>query len=103
LFVLLIIAYGAVCGFVVGAVIGLAVVAVVYRRRYLRGAVFGGVACVLVLGLANSGSVNGKGTPWISFINDTAESLEWVCPVSSALAGLLAGVGARHEKGARPA
>jgi len=101
--VLVIIAYGAVCGFVVGAVIGLAVVALVYRRRYLRGAVFGGAACVIVLGLANSGSVNGKGTPWISFINDTAESLEWVCPVSSAVAGLLAGMGARRERGKLPA
>jgi len=85
--------FSGVCGFIVGSVIGLVVVALVYRTRFLRGAVFGGVACVLVLGLAGSGSINGKGTPWISFINDTSESLYWACPVGSAIAGLLAGIG----------
>jgi hypothetical protein len=87
----------AVCGFIVGAVIGLVVVALVYRRRFLRGALFGGLACVLVLGLAGSGSINGKGTPWIRFINDTTESLSWACPISSAIAGLLAGIGRRRK------
>ena len=95
MYILIAILFVAVCGFIVGAAIGLVVVALVYRRRFLRGAVFGGVACVLVLGLANSGSINGKGTPWISFINDTTESLSWACPVSSAIAGLLAGIGPR--------
>jgi len=80
-----------------GSSLGLVVVALVYGRRFLRGVVFGGVACVLVLGLANSGSINGKGTPWISFINDTTESLSWACPVSSAIAGLLAGIGGRRK------
>jgi hypothetical protein len=87
----------AVCGFIVGAAIGLGVVALVYRRRFLRGAVFGGVACVLVLGLAGSGSINRKGTPWISFINDTSESLSWACPIGSGIAGLLAGIGGRRK------
>jgi hypothetical protein len=95
--ILILMLFCAVCGFIVGAVIGLVVVALVYRRRFLRGAVFGGVACVLVLGLAESGSINGKGTPWISFINDTTESLYWACPVSSGIAALLAGIGGRRK------
>ena len=94
---LILMLFFAVCGFIVGAAIGLVVVALVYRKRFLRGAVFGGVACVLVLGLAGSGSINGKGTPWISFINDTKESLSWACPVSSAIAGLFAGIGGRRK------
>lgn len=95
--IFIVIFVSAVCGFIAGAVIGLVVVALVYRRRFLRGAVFGGLACVLVLGLAGSGSINGKGTPWISFINGTTESLSWACPVSSAIAGLLAGIGGRRK------
>ena len=66
-------------------------------RLRRRGAAFGGLACVQVLGLAGSGSINGKGRPWISFINDTTESLSWACPVSSAIAGLLAGIGGRRK------
>jgi peptidoglycan/LPS O-acetylase OafA/YrhL len=96
-FILILMLTSAVCGFIVGAVIGLVVVALVYRRRFLRGAAFGGFACVLVLGFANSGSISGKGTPWISFINDTTESLSWACPVSSGIAGLLAGIGGRRK------
>jgi hypothetical protein len=93
--ILILLLFVAGCGFIGGAAIGLVVVALVYRRRFLRGAVFGGVACVLVLGLAGSGSINGKGTPWITFINDA--SLAWACPVSSAIAGLLAGIGGRRR------
>ena len=95
--ILILLLFFAACGFIVGAAIGLVVVALVYRRRFLRGAVFDGVACVLVLGLAGSGSINGKGTPWISFINDTTESLSWAFPVGSAIAGLLAGIGGRRN------
>ena len=29
-------------------------------------------------GLAGFGSINGKGTPWVSFINGTNESLSWL-------------------------
>jgi hypothetical protein len=102
LFVILLVLVGAAEVFVIGSVIGLTVAALFYRRRFVRGAIFGGSACVLIAALANLGSVTGTVTPWNGFLNDTPQSLWPACVVSGIAGGLVAGMGRRREKEMRP-
>ncbi len=102
MFVILIVLVGGAEMFVIGSVIGLTVAALFYRRRFVRGAIFGGLACVLIAALANLGSLVGAIMPWNGFLNDTPQSLWPACVVSGIAGGLLAGIGRRREKGRPP-
>jgi hypothetical protein len=99
--------------FVIGAVIGLAVAGLVYRTRFLRGAVFGGVMFLLASGLAgwadsHAAFMNGRRidvAPWgenLWLRNRIVENETAICVVSTCGAALLAGVKRRRLKDERP-
>jgi len=94
---------------VLGALIGLGTVALAYRRRFLRGAVFGGIMFVLASGLAgwadsHAAFMNGQRVdvaPWgenLWLRNRIAENETVICVVSACGGGLLAGLKARSGK-----
>jgi hypothetical protein len=95
--------------FVLGALIGLGTVALAYRKRFLRGAIFGGVMFVLASGLAgwadsHAAFMNGRRVdlaPWgenLWMRNRIVENETVICVVSACGAALLAGVKARSSK-----
>ena len=96
--ILVIVVYALIVS-LIGAAIGLVVAVVVYRgrRRFLRAAVFGGLAWLGMMALASSGSVSSSGRPWISFINSTSKSYPISCILGSVAGGLIAGIGRRPK------
>lgn len=99
--------------FGLGAVIGLGTVALVYRARFVRGAVVGGVVFVLASGLAGwAGShaafANGRRldvAPWgedLWLRNRIADNETMICLVSTCGAALLAGMKTRATKSENP-
>lgn len=99
--------------FLIGSVIGLAVVALVYRTRFLRGAIFGGVMFLLASGLAgwadsHAAFMNGRRldrAPWgenLWLRNRIVENETTICVVSTCGAALLAGIRRRRIKDEQP-
>jgi hypothetical protein len=95
--------------FFAGFVVGLGVVALVYRTRFIRGAIFGGIAFVLVSGLAGWADshayfLNGKRVspaPWVEDLrlrNFLAENETVLEVTSSCGAALQAGIGGRRRR-----
>jgi hypothetical protein len=95
--------------FVVGAVIGLCAVALVYRARFVRGVIFGGVVFVLASGLggwadSHAAFMDGRRldvAPWgenLWLRNRIAENETAIAVVSSCGAALLAGRKTRSAK-----
>jgi len=90
----------AVLHFFIGSVIGLCTVALVYRVRLLRGAIFGGLVFMVTSGMAIWAYTHafGGGPRWgDSYLWDenlrSRELILAICIVSSCGAALLAGIG----------
>jgi hypothetical protein len=89
--------------FLIGSIIGLGVVALVYRTRFLRGAIFGGVMFLLASGLAgwadsHAAFMNGRRVdiaPWgenLWLRNRIAGNGTALCIASCCGGALLAGI-----------
>ena len=94
MYIIVAVLFGTVCVFALGSILGVVVAATFYGARLLRGAVFGGSGCVLVMGLANLGSR--AEAPSNGFLN---QNFAWALLITGVLGGLLAGLGRKsHEK-----